>query len=82
LDRRLESLEIRVLELHAASRFAVTFIEPVETKRVEYLPERLPVAKDPDERSFARRAVNLERKRHEILLRVTPSSGLSPREAA
>jgi len=68
LDRRLELLEIRVLELPAAAElFVVSFVETVETCGVEDLPEWLPVAKDPNERAFAGRAVNLERKSHEIL---------------
>jgi hypothetical protein len=68
LDRRLEPLEIRVLKLRAAAQLLViTFVEPVETNRVENLPKWLPVAKDPDERSFFGRAVNLERQSQEIL---------------
>jgi len=48
LDRRLEPLEIRVLELRtAAEPFVVAFVEPVETNGVEDLPEWSPVAKDP-----------------------------------
>jgi hypothetical protein len=66
LDRRLESPEIRVLQLRtAAESFTVAFVEPVEPNGVKDLPEWSPVAKDPDERSFAGGAVHHERNSHE-----------------
>src|SRR5436309_15013295 len=62
LDRLLEPLQIRVMELSAAAqRFAITFVEPVETSGIEDLPYGRAVAEDSDERSFAGRAVNPER---------------------
>ena len=67
MDRRFETREIRVLKRRAAELFAVTFVEPVETHGVEDLPERLPVAENPDECSFASSAVQLERNSHEML---------------
>jgi hypothetical protein len=54
-----------------AELFAVTFVEPVETHGVEDLPEGVPVAKDPDECSFAGRAVKLQHNSHQVL----PSCG-------
>ena len=47
----------------------VSFVEPVETApdRVEDLAEGLPVAENPDERSFGGGAVHLERNGHETL---------------
>jgi hypothetical protein len=68
LDRPLESLQIRIMDFSpAAQRFAITFVESVETCGIEDLPKWLAVAEDSDECSFAGRAVNLERQFHEIL---------------